>query len=89
MAAESLWRTWRREVHDILEVGGDAYPIGRVVNGFIIVLIILNAVAFAAETVDLSPLATQPSSISSTFSRWRCSASNTCCASGARSISRC
>jgi voltage-gated potassium channel len=52
MAAESLWRTWRREVHDILEVGGDAYPIGRVVNGFIIVLIILNAVAFAAETVD-------------------------------------
>ncbi len=52
MAAESLWRTWRREVHDILEVGGDAYPIGRFVNGFIIVLIILNAVAFAAETVD-------------------------------------
>lgn len=52
MAAESEWRKWRREVHDILEVGGEAYPLGRVVNAFIIVLIILNAVAFAAETVD-------------------------------------
>jgi hypothetical protein len=25
MAAESVWRAWRREVHDILEVGGDAH----------------------------------------------------------------
>jgi voltage-gated potassium channel len=52
MAAETEWRKWRREVHDILEVGGEAYPLGRIVNGFIIVLIVLNAVAFAAETVD-------------------------------------
>lgn len=52
MNGESVWRRWRREAHDILEVGGEAYPFGRVVNGFIIVLIILNAVAFAAETVD-------------------------------------
>lgn len=52
MAAESVWRKWRREVHDILEVGGDAHPIGRAVNIFIIVLIVLNAIAFAAETVD-------------------------------------
>jgi voltage-gated potassium channel len=52
MAAESVWRGWRREVHDILEVGGDAHPAGRVVNGFIITLIFLNAIAFAAETVD-------------------------------------
>jgi voltage-gated potassium channel len=52
MAGESVWRKWRREVHDILEVGGGAHPAGRVINAFIIVLIILNAVAFAAETVD-------------------------------------
>jgi voltage-gated potassium channel len=52
MAEESLWRSARREVHDILEVGGDAHPAGRVVNAFIIALIFLNAIAFAAETVD-------------------------------------
>ena len=52
MAVESAWRRWRREVHDILEVGGDAHPPARFVNVFIVVLIILNAVAFAAETVD-------------------------------------
>jgi voltage-gated potassium channel len=52
MAAESLWRRWRRQVHDILEVGGDAHPAGRIVNAVIVVLIFLNAIAFAAETVD-------------------------------------
>jgi voltage-gated potassium channel len=52
MTATTVWRQWRRKVHDILEVGGDAHPAGRLVNGFIIILIILNAVAFAAETVD-------------------------------------
>ena len=52
MAAETVWRKWRREVHDILEVGGDAHPAGRIVNAFIIILIVLNAIAFAAETVD-------------------------------------
>lgn len=52
MADETLWRRWRRQVHDILEVGGDAHPAGRAVNAFIITLIFLNAIAFAAETVD-------------------------------------
>jgi voltage-gated potassium channel len=52
MAAQSAWRRWRRDVHDILEVGGDAHPAGRFVNVFIVVLIFLNAFAFAAETVD-------------------------------------
>jgi voltage-gated potassium channel len=52
MTAGTGWRHWRREVHDILEVGGDAHPAGRLVNAFIIVLIFLNAIAFAAETVD-------------------------------------
>lgn len=52
MTATSVWRGWRREVHDILEVGGDAHPAGRVVNVFIVVLIFLNAIAFAAETVE-------------------------------------
>ena len=52
MAAETVWRTWRRKVHDILEVGGDAHPAAYVVNTFIVTLIVLNAVAFAAETVD-------------------------------------
>ncbi len=45
-------RRWRREVHDILEVGGDAHPAGRLVNAFIILLIFLNAISFAAETVE-------------------------------------
>ena len=52
MAAQSAWRRCRRDVHDILEVGGDAHPAGRFVNVFIVVLIFLNAFAFAAETVD-------------------------------------
>jgi voltage-gated potassium channel len=52
MRATTAWRRWRREVHDVLEVGGVAHPAGRVVNAFIILLIVLNAVAFAAETVD-------------------------------------
>src|SRR5680860_525609 len=52
MNAQIAWRRWRRQVHDILELGGDAYPAGRVVNAFIVLLIFLNAIAFAAETVD-------------------------------------
>jgi voltage-gated potassium channel len=52
MTAKTVWRHWRREVHDVLEVGGDAHPAGRFVNAFIVVLIVLNAIAFAAETVD-------------------------------------
>jgi voltage-gated potassium channel len=52
MTVTSVWRGWRREVHDILEVGGDAHPAGRVVNVFIVVPIFLNAIAFAAETVE-------------------------------------
>ncbi len=52
MSAATVWRHWRRQVHDILEVGGDAHPAGRIVNGFIVALIVLNAIAFAAETVD-------------------------------------
>ncbi len=52
MTATTVWRGWRREIHEILEVGGDAHPAGRVVNVFIVVLIFLNAIAFAAETVD-------------------------------------
>lgn len=52
MANDTIWRSWRRQVHDILEVGGDAHPAGRVVNAFLITLIFANALAFAAETVD-------------------------------------
>ncbi|ODR97107.1 hypothetical protein AUC69_13495 [Methyloceanibacter superfactus] len=52
MAAGTVWRNWRRKVHDILEVGGDAHPAAHAVTGFIVVLIVLNAIAFAAETVD-------------------------------------
>jgi len=52
MAAGTVWRRWRRKVHDILEVGGDAHPAARAVTAFIVALIILNAIAFAAETVD-------------------------------------
>lgn len=48
----TAWRSWRRKIHDILEVGGDAHPAGRVVNAFIVTLIFLNAIAFAAETVQ-------------------------------------
>lgn len=48
----ATWRRWRRKVHEILELGGDAHPAGTFVNGFIVVLIIANALAFAAETVD-------------------------------------
>ena len=52
MAGETGWRHWRRKVHDILEVGGDAHPAARAVTAFIVALIVLNAVAFAAETVE-------------------------------------
>ncbi|WP_108680934.1 cyclic nucleotide-gated ion channel [Methyloceanibacter sp. wino2] len=46
------WRHWRRKVHEILELGGDVHPAGYIVNGFIIVLIVANALAFAAQTVE-------------------------------------
>ena len=49
---KNAWRRWRRKVHDVFEVGGDAHPVGYFVNAFIITLIVLNAAAFAAETVD-------------------------------------
>lgn len=49
---QTVWRRWRRKVHDILEVGGEARPAAFLVNGFIVALIVLNAIAFAAETVD-------------------------------------
>jgi voltage-gated potassium channel len=51
MSASSDWRRWRRELHDVLEVGGNAHPMGYFVDAALITLIILNAVAFAAETV--------------------------------------
>jgi voltage-gated potassium channel len=51
MTATDAYRRLRRDVHDVLEVGGDAHPMGRVVNGFIITLIFLNAIAFAVDTV--------------------------------------
>ena len=31
MIATAAYRRLRREVHDVLEVGGDAHPMGRVV----------------------------------------------------------
>jgi voltage-gated potassium channel len=52
MAAQTVWRRWRKKVHDILEVGGEADPVAHVVTAFIVTLIVLNAVAFAAETVS-------------------------------------
>ncbi len=52
MIFKTVWLGWRRKVHDILEVGGDAHPVAHVVNVFLVILIILNGVAFAAETVD-------------------------------------
>ena len=52
MSPKTLWRDWRVKVHDVLEVGGDAEPAGRLVNIFLVVLIVANGIAFAAETVD-------------------------------------
>ena len=49
MTGTDAYRRLRREVHDILEVGGDAHPMGRVVNGFIITLIFLNAITFCGR----------------------------------------
>lgn len=43
--------TLRRRVHDILEFGSEHDPVTRVVNIFLVTLILLNVVAFAAETV--------------------------------------
>jgi voltage-gated potassium channel len=52
MASEIAWRRWRRKVHDFLEVGGDGHPAAHIVTAFLVALIVLNAIAFAAETVD-------------------------------------
>src|SRR5262245_15984882 len=51
MSLKSVWRDWRVKGHDILGAG-DGKPIGRVVDVCLIVLIIANGVAFAAETVN-------------------------------------
>src|SRR3954454_6959148 len=52
MNFKAAWQHWRVQVHDVLEVGGAAHPAGRIVNAFIILLIVANGVAFAAETVE-------------------------------------
>src|SRR4029077_14818894 len=51
MSVQSVWRSWRSDVHNILEVGSQAHPASYFVNAFIIALIVVNAIAFAAETV--------------------------------------
>jgi voltage-gated potassium channel len=52
MDAKALWCRWRLKVHDVLEGGGDAYSAGHIVNIALVILIVLNGVAFAAETVN-------------------------------------
>lgn len=52
MSLKTVWLGWRRTVHDVLEVGGDAHPAAHIINVFLVILIILNGLAFAAETVD-------------------------------------
>ena len=52
MSFVTVWRSWRLKVHDILEVGGEDHPAGRIVNGFLVAMIIANGIAFSAETVD-------------------------------------
>ena len=49
--AETQRTALRRRVHDILELDRDHDPLTNTVNGFLVVLICLNVVAFAAETV--------------------------------------
>jgi voltage-gated potassium channel len=51
MSLPSDWQSWRARVHDILEVG-DGSSAGRVISIFLIVLIVANGLAFAAETVN-------------------------------------
>jgi len=43
--------TLRQRVHDILEFGSEYDPVTRMVNIFLVTLIMLNVAAFAAETV--------------------------------------
>ena len=52
MSFTTDWRGWRAKVHDILGGRCDGDPTGRSVNVFLIVLIIANGLAFAAETVS-------------------------------------
>jgi voltage-gated potassium channel len=52
MGFAATWRSWRVKVHDVLEVGGEAHPMGRVVNVFLVILIVANGLAFAAETIN-------------------------------------
>ena len=52
MGLKTAWQQLQVRVHDILEVGGVAHPGSRVVNVFIITLIIANGLAFAAETIN-------------------------------------
>ena len=43
---KTAWRHWRLKFHDVLEVGDEAHPVGRVVNIFLVILIIANGLAF-------------------------------------------
>jgi hypothetical protein len=69
MRATTAYRRLRREVHDVLEVGGDVHPMGRVINGFIIVLIFLNAIALPQIRFPSSPRGIAGNSLRSTCSR--------------------
>jgi voltage-gated potassium channel len=51
MKLRADWLRWRRTVHDVLEVGTEANRAALFVDGFIITLIVANAIAFTLETV--------------------------------------
>ena len=51
--AENRRIALRRRVHDILELDRNHHPAANFVNGFLVVLICLNVLAFSAETVPV------------------------------------
>jgi voltage-gated potassium channel len=51
MSLKTHWRDWRVKVHDVLE-GSQDTPATHAVNTFLVILIVANGVAFAAETVN-------------------------------------
>ena len=49
--SDSTWLKWRRRIYEVIEVGRGEDKISRIVDNFLIALIILNILAFALETV--------------------------------------
>ena len=83
--ARNRLKDLRRRVYHVLEQGPVGDRVSKVVDRFLVVLILINLIAVALESIPEYKRVTGPHLRLLSFSRWWFSRSNTACAYGARS----